>query len=47
MWWILGSVTTVAALVWVAYKYPTFFQFWLEKGKDTAAQVEDKINKQK
>jgi hypothetical protein len=43
LWWILGSLATLAVLVYVAYKHPTVFNFWKDKAVETAKDVEDKF----
>lgn len=40
MWWILGVVTTVAVIGYVAHKYPALFG----KAVDTGAAVVNKID---
>lgn len=43
MWWILGFMTAVAVVGYVAYKYPTWFGLAVKSGADVVNNVDNQI----
>jgi hypothetical protein len=43
MWWILGVITAVAAMGYVAYKYPTWFGAAVNVGAAAVNSVDNQV----